>query len=90
MEGLRFDVINVIGKDEHIKDTADGIGKAEYTDRPIAHDYIHEMNRATFGPRGTITVGEMSSTTIENGVLYTQETRHELSMIFNFHHLKVD
>lgn len=90
VEGLRFDVINVIGKDEHIKDAADGIGKAEYTDRPIAHDYIHEMNRATFGPRGTITVGEMSSTTIENGVLYTQETRHELSMIFNFHHLKVD
>lgn len=91
VEGLRFDVINVIGKDAQLKDAADGVGKAEYTDRPIAHEYIHELNRASFGKHETVvTVGEMSSTTIENGVLYTQESREELSMIFNFHHLKVD
>ena len=37
-----------------------------------------------------ITVGEMSSTTLENCIGYTAEGNHELTMCFNFHHLKVD
>ena len=32
----------------------------------------------------------MSSTTIENCIKYSNEEEKELSMIFNFHHLKVD
>ncbi|WP_462259401.1 alpha,alpha-phosphotrehalase [Vagococcus teuberi] len=91
VKGLRFDVINVIGKDEVLKDAEDQVGKFEYTDKPIAHEFIHEMNQKTFGnDKSIVTVGEMSSTTIENGILYTAPDREELSMIFNFHHLKVD
>ncbi|MGX7327753.1 alpha,alpha-phosphotrehalase [Enterococcus bulliens] len=91
VKGFRFDVINVIGKDVVLKDAADQEGKFEYTDRPIAHDFIHELNRQTFGADPTIiTVGEMSSTTVPNGILYTRPDREELTMIFNFHHLKVD
>lgn len=91
VKGFRFDVINVIGKDVVLKDAADQEGKFEYTDRPIAHDFIHELNRETFGVDPTIvTVGEMSSTTVPNGILYTRPDREELTMIFNFHHLKVD
>ena len=37
-----------------------------------------------------LTVGEMSSTTIENCVKYSNPDEKELSMCFNFHHLKVD
>ena len=37
-----------------------------------------------------VTVGEMSSTTLENCIGYTAAGNHELSMCFNFHHLKVD
>ncbi len=37
-----------------------------------------------------MTVGEMSSTTLENCIGYTSESNHELTMCFNFHHLKVD
>lgn len=32
----------------------------------------------------------MSSTSVEQGILYTNPEEKELSMIFNFHHLKVD
>lgn len=32
----------------------------------------------------------MSSTTVDNGIKYTNPQSNELSMIFNFHHLKVD
>ena len=88
--GFRFDVINLIGKDEELVDADDGVGKYLYTDKPIVHEYLRELNERTFGRINSITVGEMSSTSIENCILYTRPDRHELSMTFNFHHLKVD
>lgn len=91
VKGFRFDVINVIGKDEVLEDCPINDGKPAYTDRPITHDYLHMLNQASFGQDPTfMTVGEMSSTTIENCILYTAPERKELSMVFNFHHLKVD
>lgn len=91
VRGFRFDVINLIGKDEVLENCSENDGKPAYTDKPIVHDYLHMLNEATFGQADSfITVGEMSATTIENCILYTDPARHELSMAFNFHHLKVD
>ncbi len=91
VKGFRFDVINLIGKDEILQDCPVNDGKPAYTDRPITHDYLKMMNRASFGGEaGFMTVGEMSATTVENCILYTAPDREELSMAFNFHHLKVD
>ena len=92
VEGFRFDVINVIGKDEQLEDSINPVQeKGLYTDTPIVHDYIHELNETTFGQdANSVTVGEMSSTTIENSIRYTRPDNHELSMVFSFHHLKVD
>lgn len=88
VDGFRFDVINLISKDT-FEDSND-IGKEYYTDGPRVHDYIHEMNRHTFGDRDMMTVGEMSSTSIDHCIQYTNPERQELSSVFNFHHLKVD
>src|SRR5699024_9552837 len=44
----------------------------------------------TFGNIDIMTVGEMSSTTIENCIKYTNPERQELNSVFNFYHLKVD
>ncbi|MBF0818701.1 alpha,alpha-phosphotrehalase [Streptococcus acidominimus] len=91
VKGFRFDVINLIGKDEVLENCPINDGKPAYTDRPITHEYLKMMNQATFGTEdGFMTVGEMSATTIENCILYTAPDREELSMAFNFHHLKVD
>lgn len=91
VKGFRFDVINLIGKDEVLENCPVNDGKPAYTDRPITHDYLKMMNNASFGQDDSfMTVGEMSSTTIENCILYTAPEREELSMAFNFHHLKVD
>lgn len=91
VKGFRFDVINVIGKDEVLKNNSENQGKPEYTDKPITHTYLQRLNKETFGQDAEIiTVGEMSSTTVENCILYTEPSRNELSMVFNFHHLKVD
>lgn len=91
VKGFRFDVINLIGKDEVSVDCPENEGKPAYTDKPIVHNYLRMMNQATFGSDDSfMTVGEMSSTTMENCVLYSSPDRQELSMTFNFHHLKVD
>lgn len=94
VKGFRFDVLNVIGKDPDLIDSekpGSSQEKSLYTDTPIVHKWINEMNQATFGQREDIvTVGEMSSTTVENGIRYTNPQENELSMIFSFHHLKVD
>lgn len=92
VRGFRFDVINVIGKSEDLVDSTDPTEeKILYTDTPVVHDYLKELNRTTFGQdEDSITVGEMSSTTIPNSVRYTNPKEKELSMVFTFHHLKVD
>lgn len=92
VKGFRFDVFNVTGKAEKLVDSTDPqTEKKLYTDTPIVHQYLQELNRNSFGQDPSIiTVGEMSSTTIENSIKYTQPQNHELSMIFAFHHLKVD
>ncbi|MDR2398570.1 MAG: alpha,alpha-phosphotrehalase, partial [Spirochaetaceae bacterium] len=91
VKGFRFDVINLIGKDALLKDNPENQGKGEYTDKPLTHRYLQMLHENSFGQDDRIiTVGEMSSTTLENSILYTQPERRELSMTFNFHHLKVD
>ena len=91
VKGFRFDVINLIGKDEVLLDCPISDGKPAYTDRPINHDYLKMLNQATFGQdQDGMTVGEMSFTNIPNCVQYSNPESQELDMVFNFHHLKVD
>lgn len=90
IKGFRFDVINLIDK-ESFEDDYEGVGKRFYTDRPLVHTYLQELAQNSFGKYDDIiTVGEMSATSIDNCVGYTNPNNHELSMVFSFHHLKVD
>ena len=90
VKGFRFDVINLISK-ECYEDDLKGNGKRFYTDGPRIHEFLHELNRETFGKYDDIiTVGEMASTTLENSIRYSNPDSEELSMIFNFHHLRID
>lgn len=95
VDGFRLDVINVISKDQSFPNdtmvTPTDDGRKFYTDGPRIHEFLKEMNQQVFSRKPhTITVGEMSSTTIENCVKYTRPQEKELSMTFSFHHLKVD
>ncbi|WP_127836434.1 alpha,alpha-phosphotrehalase [Clostridium prolinivorans] len=91
VKGFRFDVINLISKPDKYEDDLQGDGRRFYTDGPHIHQYLKELNKETFGKyKDIITVGEMSSTTIDNCIKYSNPNEKELSMVFNFHHLKVD
>ncbi|MEE9723318.1 alpha,alpha-phosphotrehalase [Listeria seeligeri] len=90
VEGFRLDVLNVISKPKFLEDDFEGDGRRFYTDGPNIHTYLKELHERTFGEKPIITVGEMSSTDIANCVRYSNPEEKELSMVFHFHHLKVD
>lgn len=89
VSGFRFDVINLISKPEELCDDFEGDGRRFYTDGPKVHEYLKELVRDT-DISDMVTVGEMSSTTIDNCIRYSNPAEKELSMVFSFHHLKVD
>lgn len=90
VKGFRFDVVNLISKSE-FEDDMEGDGRRFYTDGPNIHKYLKELNMQSFGMNPEmVTVGEMSSTSLKNCFEYAGADSHELSMVFSFHHLKVD
>ncbi len=90
IDGFRLDVINLISKDQSFPDDFEGDGRRFYTDGPRVHEFLREMNDQVFSRYDLLTVGEMSSTTIEHCIRYSHPDSHELAMTFNFHHLKAD
>ena len=90
VKGFRFDVINLVSK-EALEDDFEGDGRRFYTDGPRIHEYLKELNMNSFGQNPEIiTVGEMSSTSMDNCFSYAGADSKELSMVFSFHHLKTD
>ena len=87
--GFRLDVINLISKPAHFPQD-DSDGRRFYTDGPNVHEYLQEMHREVFAGHDLVSVGEMSSTSLEHCIRYSRPDSEELSMTFNFHHLKVD
>lgn len=87
--GFRFDVINLVSKPEQMADDLAGDGRRFYSDGPHVHEYLKELVRDT-GIEDFVTVGEMSSTSLEHCIRYTAPGENELSMCFNFHHMKAD
>ncbi|MCA5011994.1 MULTISPECIES: glycoside hydrolase family 13 protein [unclassified Enterococcus] len=79
--GFRMDVIDLVGKIPDQKITGNG---------PKLHDYLQEMNAATFGGKDLLTVGETWGATPEIAKLYSDPKRHELSMVFQFEHVALD
>ncbi|MGN0286060.1 MAG: alpha,alpha-phosphotrehalase, partial [Atopobiaceae bacterium] len=91
VSGFRFDVVNLISKPDpaDFQDDLEGDGRRFYTDGRHVHQFIRELAEDTeLGDM--ITVGEMSSTSIQNCIQYSNPQNHQLSMTFSFHHLKVD
>lgn len=89
VSGFRFDVVNLISKPKRLEDDLEGDGRRFYTDGPHVHEYLQELVREG-GIEDMVTVGEMSSTSIENCIRYTAPRYHELTQALSFHHLKVD
>ncbi len=89
IQAFRFDVINLVSKPEKMEDDFEGDGRRFYSDGPHIHEYLKELVKDA-GIEEFVTVGEMSSTSLDHCIHYSAPQEKELSMCFNFHHLKVD
>ena len=89
VEGFRFDVVNLVSKPDVLEDDFEGDGRRFYTDGPRIHEHLRELV-ARSGIGDMITVGEMNSSCLPACVGYSNPANHELSMVFNFHHMKTD
>lgn len=98
VDGFRMDVINMISKDTSFPDTEPrpgslyGPGDRYFTCGPRNHEFVGEMYREVFAGRSkhVLTVGETPGVTIADGVLFTDPSRHELDMVFQFEHMNLD
>jgi len=98
VDGFRMDVINMISKDTSLPDTTPrpgslyGPGDAYFTCGPRNHEFLQEMYREVFAGQDAhvLTVGEMPGVTIPQAVLFTAPDRHELDMVFQFEHVRLD
>lgn len=79
--GFRMDVIDLIGKIPEKAITGNG---------PQLHEFLQEMQQATFGNHDLLTVGETWGATPEIAKLYSAPERNELSMVFQFEHIGLD
>ncbi len=79
--GFRFDVLELFGKQPLNKIVANG---------PRLHEYLDEMNAATFGGKNLITVGECWNADVERAKRYASPDGRELSMVFQFEHSFLD
>lgn len=76
--GFRLDVIDLIGKE---------IDKGITGNGPRLHPLLQEMNRATYGSKDLLTVGETWGATPEIAKLFSDPARDEFSMVFQFEHI---
>ncbi|MGH3151947.1 MAG: glycoside hydrolase family 13 protein, partial [Streptosporangiaceae bacterium] len=98
VDGFRMDVIDMISKDTSLPDTQPrpgslyGPGDQFFTCGPRNHEFLQEMYREVFagGDAHVLTVGEMPGVTIPQAVLFTEPERHELDMVFQFEHVRLD
>ncbi|MCZ2859034.1 glycoside hydrolase family 13 protein [Blastococcus sp. VKM Ac-2987] len=102
VDGFRMDVINMISKDVgpdgHLHDgpplpgAALGDGSASYLCGPRIHEFLQEMHREVFAGRSDalLTVGEMPGVTVEQARLFTDPSRGEVDMVFQFEHVGLD
>jgi oligo-1,6-glucosidase len=97
VDGFRMDVINLISKDLSLPDgevatgALYGDGFPHYASGPRLHEFLQEMHREVFdGRTGLITVGETPGVTVEEAALFTDPSRREVDMVFQFEHVGLD
>ena len=79
--GFRLDVVDHFGKEPDRKIRVAG---------PRLHEYIRELSREALRGTELVTVGEAWSATPESAKLYSNPDGSELSMVFQFEHIKLD
>ena len=94
VDGFRMDVINQISKLPGLPDGPlkphSQFGDARVTNGPRVHEFLQEMNQEVLSQFDIMTVGETHGVTPADALKYAGADQHELDMVFEFQHLRLD
>ncbi|MBM7577872.1 glycoside hydrolase family 13 protein [Jeotgalibacillus terrae] len=96
IDGFRMDVINFISKADGLPDGPNphnkkyGDGSQYFMNGPRIHEFLQEMNKEVISQYDVMTVGEMPGVNVEQAIEYTDASREELQMVFQFEHMDLD
>lgn len=96
IDGFRVDAINHIAKAEGFPDADNPEGRETvaayplFSNLPKVHSHLQKLNRDVLSRYDIMTVGETSGVGPEGALLYMEEDRNELNMVFHFEHMGVD
>lgn len=93
VDGFRMDVINFVSKDQRFPDgplLSSGLGNGYpyFSNGPRIHEFLAEM-RAAVGP-DVLLIAETPGVSVRDGELYTDPSRGEVDMLFQFEHVGLD
>ena len=97
VDGFRMDVINMISKDTSLPDTKPrpgscyGPGDQHFTFGPRNHEFLRDVPRGLRRPGHARAHRRRDARRhIPEAVLFTDPARHELDMVFQFQHVRLD
>lgn len=96
IDGFRMDVINMIAKNPLYPSNSSLMsngfedGSKYFLNLPKVHDYLQEMNKKVLSNYDVMTVGECPGTSPKDAILFSEDKRNELSMIFQFELMDID
>lgn len=95
VDGFRLDVISLLSKRQDFPDSPpeDTNTKNYYigvSNGPRIHEFLNEMYNEVFSKYDIMTVGETPNTNVKQALLYTDPSRDELNMVFQFDHMHID
>ncbi|WND31283.1 glycoside hydrolase family 13 protein [Lactiplantibacillus plantarum] len=94
VDGFRMDVINQISKLPGLPNGPlkphSQFGDARVTNGPRVHEFLQEMNQEVLSQFDIMTVGETHGVTPADALKYAGADRHELDMVFELQHLRLD
>lgn len=92
VDGFRMDVIPFISKDttfpvitqKELDEKYYGDWSYYYGHGPHVHEYLQQMNKEVLSKYDVMTVAEGAGTNSDDALLYVDESRHELNMLYHF------
>lgn len=86
-DGFRVDATSHLAKAELKDNLEDENPFGKFSNLERLHDHIRYMNENVFSKYDVMTVGEVGGcATVDDALKYSEESRHELNMVFNFDH----
>jgi oligo-1,6-glucosidase len=92
VDGLRLDAICFVSKDTAWPEIGPALLKESYGNDwgtyyatgPRLHEYLREMREQVFAGRGTATIAEASGISSDQALLFVDEDRREVDMLYHF------